>query len=45
MTIKVIEVVEFNEHGLRPLHGVQGQVGGHLEPVQLCGGLKMTLYR
>ncbi len=28
MTIKVIEVVEFNEHGLRLLHGVQGHIGG-----------------
>ncbi len=31
--------MEFIEHGLRPLHGVQGQVAEHLDPVQLCGDL------
>ena len=36
----VIEAVEFNGHGLRPLQGVQGQVGEPLEPVQPRGALK-----
>ncbi len=45
MTIKVIEVVEYNEHGLQPLHGVQGQVGGHLEPVQPHGRSQKTSFR
>ncbi len=37
---RVIRGVEFNGHGLQPLHGVQGQIGGNLEPVQPHGALK-----
>ncbi len=33
MVPKVIGGVEFNGHGPQPLHGFQGQVGGHLDPV------------
>ena len=34
--------MEYMRHGLRPLHGVQGQVRGTLESVQLHRALKTT---
>ncbi len=43
--VRRVEGVEFNEHSLQHLHGVQGQVGEPMEPVQPRGGLKTTLYR
>ncbi len=41
----VIKVVEFNGHGLVLLHGVQGQLGELLEPVQPGGTLQTPSFR